>query len=134
MSGGRTRPITPTSLFTLGVDEIIGSLAQFVMGDIPEGINSQDDLAQIEYYLGRLGNDYAYLIELLSYSRNYVRRLKRDGHKEKSEDLMDIRDGIESMASAVKLRYQAVSRLLTIHEQRNDENTMPGYRLGRENE
>lgn len=131
MSGRRIRPVTSVSLFTMGVDEIIGSLAHYTMGDIPEGIKDAGDLKQIEYFLGRLGNDYAYMMELLSYSRNYVRRLKRAGEKERYEDMIDVRDGLESIGSAVKLKYSAVSRLLTSYEQVNDEKNMSPYRMER---
>src|SRR5690606_38884260 len=127
----RFKPVTPTSLLTMSVDEILGSLYQYVVGDIPEGINDGNDLQQLEYYLGRLGNDYAYIIELLSYSRNYVRRLKRIDEKARYEDMMDIRDALADMASAIKLKYQAVSRQLTTYEQRMDEVDFRDYRKER---
>lgn len=127
----RSKPVTPTSLLTMSVDEILESLYQYIVGDIPEGVNSGNDLQQLEYYLGRLGNDYAYIVELLSYSRNYVRRLKRIDEKVRYEDMMDIRDALADMASAIKLKYQAVSRQLTTYEQRMDEMDFRSYRKER---
>ena len=127
----RFKPVTPTSLLTMSVDEILKSLYQYIVGDIPEGVNNGNDLQQLEYYLGRLGNDYAYIVELLSYSRNYVRRLKRMNEKVRYEDMMDIRDALADMASAIKLKYQAVSRQLTTYEQRMDEMDFRSYRKER---
>lgn len=127
----RFKPVTPTSLLTMSVDEILGSLYKYIVGDIPEGVNDGNDLQQLEYYLGRLGNDYAYIVELLSYSRNYVRRLKRMDEKVRYEDMMDIRDALADIASAIKLKYQAVSRQLTTYEQRMDEVDFRGYRKER---
>jgi len=115
----------------MSVDEILKSLYQYIVGDIPEGVNNGNDLQQLEYYLGRLGNDYAYIVELLSYSRNYVRRLKRMNEKVRYEDMMDIRDALADMASAIKLKYQAVSRQLTTYEQRMDEMDFRSYRKER---
>jgi hypothetical protein len=123
--------LTPTSLVTMSTPEVIKSMFESITGDLPEnGIQSEGDLVLIEVALGRLANEYAYVIELLGYSRHYVRIFKRNGkdNKEQYEDMMDKRDCLENIASAVKLKYQAVSRMLTTKEQRNEENGMWGYR------
>lgn len=123
--------MTPNSLFTMNASEVIQSVHDRIVSDLPEqGVNTEDDLERIEVALGRLSNDYAYVIELLCYSRNYVRQLKRAGEKERYEDMMDIRDGLESISSALKMKYQATSRILTVHEQRTSENGMHPFRKG----
>ena len=129
----RQRKITPTNLFTLDVSDIIKVIHERVMGDMPEGIKSTQDLVCTEEALGRLANDYAYIIELLSYSRNYVRQLKRKGEREQYEDMMDKRDALESISSALKLKYQAVSRTITVIEQADSEGDMHAYRKERNN-
>lgn len=114
------------------VEEVIGSLHEYIASNIPEGVQEEGrDVERIEYFLGRLGNDYAYVIEMLNYSRNYVRKLKRSGaeNKERYEDMMDVRDALESTASAIKLKYEGVSRMLTAYSQRSDEQNMRPYRL-----
>jgi hypothetical protein len=114
------------------VEEVIGNLHEYVAANIPEGVQDRaSDIGRIEYFLGRLGNDYAYVIELLNYSRNYVRKLKRSGEKERYEDMMDVRDALESTASAIKLKYESVSRMLTAYDQRKDEQGMYPYRIER---
>lgn len=124
----RQKQITPTSLFTLSVSEVINIISNRVLSDIPEGINSEEDVVQLERLLGRLPNDYAYVIELLSHARYYVRYLKRKKLKEEYEDMMDKRDALESIANALKLQYQGVSRMITTYEQRREENNMYEYR------
>lgn len=124
----RQKQITSINLFTLSVSEIINTISDRVLGDIPEGINSEEDVAQLERLLGRLPNDYAYVIGLLSHARSYVRYLKRQKLKEEYEDMMDKRDALESIANALKLQYQGVSRMITTYEQRREENGMYEYR------
>lgn len=124
----RQKQITPTSLFTLSVPEVISIISDRVLSDIPEGISSEEDVVQLERLLGRLPNDYAYVIELLSHARYYVRYLKRKKLKEEYEDMMDKRDALESIANALKLQYQGVSRMITTYEQRREENNMYEYR------
>ena len=124
----RQKQITPTSLFTLSVSEVISIISDRVLNDIPEGINGEEDVVQLERLLGRLPNDYAYVIELLSHARSYVRYLKRQKLREEYEDMMDKRDALESIANALKLQYQGVSRMITTYEQRREENNMHEYR------
>lgn len=130
----REAKVTPSSLFTMSVDDIVKAVSARVLHDIPENEEkSNDDLAKIEGMLARLANDYAYLVTLAGYARNYVRRLKREGKdsKEMYEDMMDKRTVIEEMADAVKLQYQAVSRILTVKTYSMDQQDMHEYRKER---
>ena len=128
--------ITATAIKTISAEEMIRMLVQDLMAEIPE--NEEEDpvayMARIEFLLCKLPNDYSYLVSLLSYARSYVRIAKRGGSSTKTvyEDMMDKRDALESMASAVKLQYQAVSRILTARIQKTDEMSLHGYRLGGE--
>lgn len=120
----------PNNLFTMSNTEIIDKLRGTILEDIPKGIKSQKDLERLEYLLGKLANDYVYLISMTNYARNYVRQLKRKGkeYQVEYEDMMDKRESLESIASAVKLQYQAVSRMLTIKIELEEENKMYDYR------
>ena len=82
--------------------------------------------------MGKLANDYVYLTTLSGYARNYVRQIKRKGkdYTHEYEDMMDKRTSLEELASAVKIQYQAVSRLLTVRMAIHDENNMTDYRVG----
>ena len=120
----------PTNLFTMSNTEIIDKLRDTVIEDIPRGIKSDKDLERLEYLLGKLANDYIYLVSMTNYARNYVRQLKRKGKEfqVEYEDMMDKRDTLESIASAVKLQYQSVSRMLTIKIELEGENKLHDHR------
>lgn len=128
----RLQRINPTSLITMSVPEIIGALSSQVLGGIPEGIDMSDQerVARAEMLLGKLPNDYAYVIELLGYSRHYVRKFKRQGSdfKEQYEDMMDKRDALESISSALKLQYQGLSRQLTMKMEIDKSDEMHEFR------
>lgn len=120
----------PNNLFTMSNTEIMDKLRGTIIEDIPRGIKTEEDLRRLEYLLGKLANDYVYLISMTNYARNYVRQLKRKGkeYQVEYEDMMDKRDTLESIASAVKLQYQSVSRMLTIKIELEEENRMYDYR------
>ena len=111
---------------------MLDTLASSILVDIPSGVKSDDDLKRVEFLLGKLANDYVYLTTLCSYARNYVRQLKRQGKEfaREYENMMDKRDSLESIASAVKIQYQAVSRMLTVQIAMREENNMHDYRIG----
>ena len=126
----REAKVNPSSLFTMSVDDIVRAVSARVLQEIPENVKTNEDLARIEEMLARLANDYAYLVTLAAYSQNYSRRLKREGKESKEmwEDMLDKNAAIESMSSAVKLQYQAVSRILTIKTHTMDQNDMHEFR------
>lgn len=120
----------PTNLWTMSNTEIMDNLQKNVLVDIPRGVRNQGDLEKLEYLLGKLANDYSYLVSLTNYARNFVRQLKRKGkeYQTEYEDMMDKRDSVEAIASAVKLQYNAVSRMLTVRIELKEENNMYDYR------
>lgn len=121
---------TPNTLFTMSNSDLLNNLRDVVLVDIPNGVNSEGDLKRIEYLLGKLANDYSYLVSMTGYARNFTRQLKRKGTEFKNdyEDMMDKRDTLEGVASAVKMQYQAVSRMLTAKIQISEENNLHDYR------
>ena len=121
---------TPINLFTMSNAQLLDGLRDSVLVDIPLGIQSEDDMKRIEYLLGKLANDYTYVITLGGYAKNYVRQLKRQGkeYQTEYEDMMDKRDTLEGIASAIKIQYQAVSRMLTVRIQQREEMDMHEYR------
>lgn len=129
----REAKVIPSSLFTMSVSDIVKAVSERVFQEIPEQVKGNDDLAKIEEMLARLANDYAYLVTLVGYARNYSRQLKRAGKdsKEMWEDMLDKVSALEEMSSAVKLQYQAVSRILTIKTYSMDGADMHEYRKER---
>ena len=120
--------IKPVDLITRSNIDLVEALQEEVLEDIPTGIKSAGDLERIEYLLGKLANDYSYVISLLCIARSNVRQFKRTGDKVAYEDMMDKRDSLESIASAIKLQHGAVSRMLTALMQ--NEERLNEFRLG----
>lgn len=125
--------VTPQSLFIMSPSDVIKGVSAVVFEQIPESVD-MSNLNEIERMLARLSNNYAYIVELTSYSRNYVRQLKRANEKARYEDMMDIRDSLENMSSAVKLQYQSVSRILTVKQQTLNYNDLHEYRKENNND
>ena len=84
-------------------------------------VNSAEDMTNAAQLMTVLTNRYSYLCSFLSYAKIAVREAKRDGDKAAYEDMVDRRDSIDSMVSAVKQEYAAVSRAVTIHVENNEE-------------
>lgn len=122
------KKISPDDLKTLPVGMMIQYISDTILNDVPESMDTEYDINQMEVLLSRLPNSYSYIVTLLSYARHYVREYKRSGEKELYEDMMDKRDALESIASAIKLQYQGVSRKITLYEQKYDAVNMWEYR------
>lgn len=122
------KKISPDDLKTLPVGMMIQYISDTILNDVPESMDTEYNINQMEVLLSRLPNSYSYIVTLLSYARHYVREYKRSGEKELYEDMMDKRDALESIASAIKLQYQGVSRKITLYEQKYDAVNMWEYR------
>lgn len=122
------KKISPDDLKALPVGTMIQYISDTILHDVPESMDTEYNISQMEVLLSRLPNSYAYIVTLLSYARHYVREYKRNGNKELYEDMMDKRDALESIASAIKLQYQGVSRKITLYEQKYDAVNMWEYR------
>ena len=77
--------------------------------DIPETIDTVEDMRMA----GKL---------LSSYAKLDVRTARRDkNNKQKVEDAIDRKNVIDTFGEAVGLKYKAISRMLTIKQQINEE-------------
>lgn len=84
-------------------------------------VNDAEDMTNAAQLMTILTNRYSYLCSFLSYAKIATREAKRNGGKAAYEDMVDKRDSIETMVSAVKQEYAAVSRAVTIHVENNAE-------------
>ena len=91
--------------------------------EIPTNIESKEDMEKAGRLLGELTNKYSYLISLVTYAKISVREEKRKGssNKEGSDNAIDRRDAIQNIADIVKMQYQAVSRMITVKKEINEE-------------
>ena len=125
------RTVDTNSLINSSVGELIESMYQLV-SDIPEEI-SPTEFMGMSNLLMKLPNDYAFANEMLAHSRYLVRHFKREKKQKEYEDMMDKRDALENIASVIKLKYQAVSRVISLYEMTTDYNSLHQSRLGGQN-
>lgn len=129
-SGGEIVSIMDFSdLYLISVENLNKWLDNRFYVQIPNGLETIDDMKTAGKLLGQLTNDYAYLVQLLSRAKAYVRAEKRKGKDAKIsyEDMIDKRDAIDEMTSVVKMQYQAVSRMITVKQDIQNELNMNRY-------
>ncbi len=96
--------------------------------EVPTEIISGDDMMKAATLLGKLTNEYSYLMSLLSYAKIRCRDLKRNDDKRAYEDMIDRREVIQNKVDAVKSQYAAISRAVTIKIENDTELRMTGCR------
>ena len=89
--------------------------------DVPESVDTVDDMSTIGKMLSNTSNQYAFLNSLLSFSKIQCRELKRLNVKRSYEDAVDRKEAITNITEAVKIRYKTLSRMITIKQEINNE-------------
>lgn len=89
---------------------------------LPETIENADDLLEAGRFLGKIANSYSFLVQLSSLAKINVRKLKREKKsKDEIDNAIDRKDSINNTVEAVKMQYNAISRLITVKQQINEE-------------
>lgn len=90
--------------------------------NIPIMIETIDDLKVASQLLGKLAGAYSYLTQLSVSAKLYIRSAKRDKKsKDYIDDCIDRKAVIDTFTDAIQLQYKAISRMLTIKQQINEE-------------
>lgn len=86
-------------------------------------IETADDLKKAGMLMTRLANTFPYLAYLSSIAKIKVRKAKRDKNVKKDEidDAIDRKEAISNITEAVYMQYNAISRLVTVKQQINEE-------------
>lgn len=85
------------------------------------------EFSENKFLLARLANTYAYLVSLHSVAQILVRDAKEQGMpKSHINNAIDRRDIIEHFLDAVKMQYNAFSRMITVQQQADAEAKMMG--------
>lgn len=121
--------VNVNSVVSLSTGELIDALYKEVVVSIPENVDPSN-FKEVSGLLVKLPNDYAFVNELLAHSRYMVRHFKREKQQREYEDMMDKRDALEDIASSIKLKYQAVSRVISSFEMSASYNEMYQGRKG----
>lgn len=93
---------------------------------IPTNIESAADMSTAGSMLGKLTNNYAYLMAALSYFKIWVKQCKQYKSKEEAELMMMRRDCIQTACDVIKQQYNAISRMITVKQEINNEFRMGG--------
>ena len=98
---------------------------------IPETLDTVEDLKKAGQLLGQLSNAYSYMAQLSAYAKLQIRKAKRENlGKSQVDDAIDRKAVIDTFADTLNLRYKAVSRMLTIKQQINEELKMTDGKSG----
>lgn len=111
--------------------------------EVPSGINSISDMGRVGTLLGMLTNEYSYLISLTTELALYSKMAKLNvptkpknaddmpyyiEKKEEAEIMEQRKKVIECFANMLKQQYNAVSRMLTVYSQTQEELKMTDYK------
>lgn len=90
---------------------------------IPENIDDIEAMKEAGEMLGKIANSYSYIIAMLSFAKVAVRNEKRKGkeNKDQAEDMIDRKESLQNMADILKMQYQAISRMITVRKDINEE-------------
>lgn len=80
------------------------------------------EFKQHSHYLGDLANSYAFLSAVHATAAAYLRDAKR---RKLDAEVIDSytakRDAVDDVLKGIKLQYEAFSRMITVHQQANEE-------------
>jgi L-rhamnose isomerase len=116
--------LTVNNLSEISFKDMLAILEPLVLAKVPEG-NSTDKNAErqrLDYLLARLANLFAYLRYLWS-SASYQRARFKYSDDAKADEMLKKKEALYELGNAVKLKYEAVSRRITVAL--DDERDMP---------
>ncbi len=95
--------------------EMLDILSPYVLVQVPENVdeNNLTEKRKYDYLLARMANLYAYLRVLWSFASN-ERAKMRHIDSAKAEDMLKKKEALFELGNAVKLKYEAVSRKITV--------------------
>lgn len=113
------------NILTLDPADLLVWLNDNFLENIPTSVTNIEDLKRSGELLGKLTNIYSYLNSLSLFAKLKVREAKKDKtNKEEIDKAIDRRDIITSYAETIKCQYNAVSRMVTVKKQIDDEMRM----------
>ena len=105
-------------------EELLDVLFDNFIYEVPKEIVTADELKEVSEMLSSTYSQYSFLMQLLSYAKIKKRVASRNKNKILKDDLIDKEDVISNVVSAVKLRYNTLSRMITAKQEYNKELNM----------
>lgn len=121
-----TKSLSYEDVLNMNPMELVDWLLTEFGEELPEKIETVDEMEMAGRLMLRLSGNYSYLTALSAYARIAVREAKRNKSKKEYEDMVDRKEIINSITDAVKQQYAAISRSVTIHTENNKELQMNG--------
>lgn len=109
--------LTLKNLEDVTFDDFQELLAPYLLEEIPEGTldGNPDRMLQIDRLIGRLANIHAYLAYLYGYAAARAQILKSEGRTAEWGAMLRKKDALYEYRGAVKLKWNACSRMVTIN-------------------
>lgn len=113
------------NLLTLPPEQLAIWLNQNYLEQIPITVETVDDLRHAGTLLGTLANTYSYVKSIATFAALAVKEAKRK-KQEKTiiDDAISRRDILDTFADTLKIQYNAISRMITVKKQIDDEMRM----------
>lgn len=115
-------------LLKLNTEDLIEFLYYEYTIEIPDSITSVEDMQLAGTLLSTLINTYSYLSSVAMHCKNIARISKGKVEKEEYNELIGKRDAIVQAAENAKMQYNALSRMITVKQEINNELKMSEYR------
>lgn len=93
--------------------DMLKILQPLVLVEVPESFAHETEKRRLDYLLARLANVHAYLRFMWAAATYERARLKRIG-TDSAEDMAKKKEALYELGNAVKLKYEAVSRKITL--------------------
>ena len=102
--------------------ELFNWIQNNYIDDIPVSLETVDELQAAGNRLGELTNLYSYFISLVTIANIHLKECKREKkEKEIIDTAMARRDILQNTVDVLKMQYTAISRMITVKKQVDDE-------------
>lgn len=119
-----SNPKDMNTILTMDPMKLVGWLYETYFEPLPLP-QSSVEFAQYNSLLGKLGNSYAFLSCTYAAASVMVRNAKRNKlSKDQIDEMVSRRDVIEAFMDALKMQYNAFSRMVSVQQNANEEMRM----------
>ena len=113
--------LTPETMKNMDPEELNADLIEEYVHEIPTDVESVDDMVRAGHLMGILTNNYSYMLATLNTFKIWTKNCKLADDKKEYEKMAMRRDSVEAIVEILKQQYNAVSRLITIKQEINNE-------------
>lgn len=111
--------VTVNNLVDMSFMDMLDGISPYVLEEVPE-VSNKKDLEKIDKLLARFANLYAYLLHLYSFVAYEARKAKASDLTHEWKELVRKKEALHELASGVKMKWKACSRLVTFHLKDNE--------------